>query len=560
MRLIHAASLEFHEFEESSSSIPPYAILSHTWGDDEVTFHDMLSGPTQSTTKNKKRYDKIKQTCRLAREDKLEYVWIDTCCIDKSSSAELSESINSMFEWYANSAVCYVFLFDYIHGELGFKSCSWWTRGWTLQELLAPKNLVFYDAMWAHAGTKMSRVNQIHEITQIQVSVLLNKLYIFDCPVSQRMSWAASRQTTRIEDEAYCLFGIFGIHLPLIYGEGRMAFRRLQEEIIKRNADLSIFFWHTPIRDNDRKEYLSLLAESPSNFHNAMFSTPDASQFPEFFITNKGVLFSDVETWVEMTVHDEKREPYNLYGIALGGANLYDIQMAIPLRKVSPGLFYRTGRVLTQSSSNRIHWDRLIKRYPTRFYIITDPTPILQDSVYFFRRNKIHVPHNAHFQLSEVAPRHLWDATDRVFLYAPKFIQTPISILVTAFNAVFRTFNISLVVLVQAGALYSPNWLKVFQRNRYPNRVNKILRMNPEKILTPEDLMELIPDIELLHDYVDIELPRNEGLRIRVSLEPANTKIGSEVIDVSDVTFHMTSDQGREESHIGSPPTLTSSL
>ncbi|KAI1132539.1 heterokaryon incompatibility protein-domain-containing protein [Nemania abortiva] len=217
MKLIHTTSLQFHEFEKSSSRVPPYAILSHTWGDDEVTFRDMSLGPKKSTTKKKKGYEKITQTCRLARENKLEYVWIDTCCIDKSSSAELSESINSMFEWYANSAVCYVFLFDY-----------------TLQELLAPKNLVFYDARWKCVGTKDSRVNQIFDITQIDVSVLSDKSYISQCPVSQRMSWAASRQTTRVEDEAYCLFGIFGIHLPLIYGEGRMAFRRLQEEIIKR--------------------------------------------------------------------------------------------------------------------------------------------------------------------------------------------------------------------------------------------------------------------------------------------------------------------------------------
>ncbi|KAI0112200.1 heterokaryon incompatibility protein-domain-containing protein [Nemania sp. FL0031] len=253
MRLIHTASLEFHEFEKSSSSVPPYAILSHTWGDDEVTFRDMVSGPTKSTTKKKKGYDKITQTCRLAREAKLEYVWIDTCCIDKSSSAELSESINSMFDWYANSAVCYVFLFDYIPGEL--------------------RKLVFYDAKWAHAGTKVSRVDQIHEITEIKVSVLMEKSYIYHCPVAERMSWAASRQTTRIEDEAYCLFGIFGIHLPLIYGEGRMAFRRLQEEIIKHSADLSIFFWHTPVRnDGARPEYLSMFAESPSNFSNAMGS------------------------------------------------------------------------------------------------------------------------------------------------------------------------------------------------------------------------------------------------------------------------------------------------
>ncbi|KAI0418653.1 heterokaryon incompatibility protein-domain-containing protein [Xylaria grammica] len=241
MRLINSKTLQLHEFEQSSPGIPRYAILSHTWGDDEVTFHDMTSKHPAALAR-KKGYAKIWQTCRLAQQDNLEYVWIDTCCIDKSSSAELSESINSMFKWYANAAVCYVFLFDF--------------------ELLAPDILAFYDAGWTAVGTKQSLTREISDITGIGQEILLRPSQIFLCSVSQRMSWAAFRETARIEDEAYCLLGIFGIHMPLLYGEGLMAFRRLQEEIIKRSADLTIFFWGVTPSDDGKPQYLSLFAES----------------------------------------------------------------------------------------------------------------------------------------------------------------------------------------------------------------------------------------------------------------------------------------------------------
>jgi hypothetical protein len=191
----------------------------------------------------KKGYTKITQTCCLALGDNLEYAWVDTCCIDKSSSADLSESINSMFKWYANAIVCYAFLSDYVPGKMKLKECRWWTRGWTLQELLAPESVVFYDATWEIMGKKLSLVDSISEITSIQKPVLLDSRRIASQTASQRMTWAASRQTTRIEDEAYCLLCIFDIHMPLLYGEGRMAFRRLQEEIIKRKADMTIFYW-----------------------------------------------------------------------------------------------------------------------------------------------------------------------------------------------------------------------------------------------------------------------------------------------------------------------------
>ncbi|KAI0541622.1 heterokaryon incompatibility protein-domain-containing protein [Xylaria digitata] len=248
MRLINSKTFRLHEFDQSSPSIPRYAILSHTWeAGEEITFHDMssFSSGSMRAPNLTKGFAKIMATCRLAWQDNLEY------------------SINSMFRWYEKAAVCYVFLTDFIPGKVRLEACRWWTRGWTLQELLASDVFAFYDSTWEAIDTKNSLMKEISDITHIEQTVLSDKSQIFSCSVSQRMSWAASRKTTRIEDEAYCLLGIFGIHLPLLYGEGGMAFRRLQEEIIKRNADLTIFFWNNPRDGMDDPQYASLFAESP---------------------------------------------------------------------------------------------------------------------------------------------------------------------------------------------------------------------------------------------------------------------------------------------------------
>jgi hypothetical protein len=231
--------LSLTEFFESA--IPNYAILSHRWGTDEVTFKDLTDGTSKSKASG---YSKIRFCGEQARHDGLKYFWVDTCCIDKSSSAELSEAINSMFRWYQKAARCYVYLSDVsirkrkvsdrsavCTWESAFRASKWFIRGWTLQELLAPRSVEFYSREGKILGSKRTLEQQIHEITGVPATALReDPPSQFD--VDERFSWAKSRQTTRGEDKAYSLFGIFDVHMPLLYGEGEVkAFLRLREAI-----------------------------------------------------------------------------------------------------------------------------------------------------------------------------------------------------------------------------------------------------------------------------------------------------------------------------------------
>ncbi|KAH8881794.1 HET-domain-containing protein, partial [Thozetella sp. PMI_491] len=255
MRLIDTSNYEIREFPDTK--LPRYAILSHTWGDEEVKFQDMLP-PRQASGRG---YDKVKGACRLALRNGFDFLWVDSCCIDKTSSSELSESINSMFQWYTNAAVCYAFIEDLApnhSAEMRVSNCRWFTRGWTLQELLAPEIVEFYDADWNYRGTKQQFASAISDFTGIPSDTLRGHTSIFDSSVAARMSWAAHRETTRVEDMAYCLLGIFNINMALLYGEGSKAFWRLQKEIIQNSNDLTIFAWDAP-KDTSRP-FLPLLA------------------------------------------------------------------------------------------------------------------------------------------------------------------------------------------------------------------------------------------------------------------------------------------------------------
>ncbi|KAF5572997.1 beta transducin [Fusarium pseudocircinatum] len=286
--------------EVKSISSTPYAILSHTWGDDEVTFEDMMTGQE----KGKKGYVKIIHTCRLAKERGIAYAWVDTCCVDKRSSAELAEAINSMFNWYKLSDVCFAHLEDLeIHRGpqddqiSGLSSCRWFTRGWTLQELIASRNLEFYDSAWNYRGTKAGLRGRISGITGIDIVVLEDNAILETIPVAKRMSWAADRETTRVEDLAYCLLGIFGVNMPMLYGEGTKAFGRLQEEIIKETTDLSIFAWRAnlcagkPLREVRQQGFRGILASSPSEFvHCKSLRRISTMRYGhEYSMTNKGL-------------------------------------------------------------------------------------------------------------------------------------------------------------------------------------------------------------------------------------------------------------------------------
>jgi hypothetical protein len=214
----------------------------------------------------------------------------DTVCIDKSSSAELSEAINSMFEWYRGAQVCYAYLADvssdckgYFNINAAVRRSRWFTRGWTLQELLAPASVIFFNESWIAIGTKSSFSDLISSVTGIRGSDMVN---FRNANVAVKMSWASNRETTRTEDIAYCLLGLFGVNMPLLYGEGSNAFLRLQLEILKISDDETIFAWEAGnISDT------GLLAFSPANFRHcgdirAMILDKNR---PEYSMTNKGL-------------------------------------------------------------------------------------------------------------------------------------------------------------------------------------------------------------------------------------------------------------------------------
>ncbi|KAM5373655.1 hypothetical protein ACJA88_008499 [Fusarium oxysporum] len=277
MRLINTHTFQLEFYPGGSRR---YAILSHVWGDDEVTFQDVASGDPEEAL-HLERYSKLRESCRMARSLKLDYLWIDTCCIDKSSSAELSEAINSMFRWYAESTICIAFLEDVPSSESEeeqrktFATSRWFTRGWTLQELIAPGKVIFYGQGWQRLGSRSELKEDIKSVTGIDYELLdathhmaeIRQSQLGEFSVAQKMFWAAGRETTRPEDIAYCLLGIFDINMPLLYGEGQVkAFKRLQEEILKSTDDESIFAWRQPRYRVEGKTYWSLLANSPSAF------------------------------------------------------------------------------------------------------------------------------------------------------------------------------------------------------------------------------------------------------------------------------------------------------
>ena len=291
MRLLSSRTARFHEFNDSSE-LPHYAILSHVWQPHgEQSYSDVIACMGADDPRALVS-EKISQFCIFAEKEGFQWVWVDTCCIDKSSSAELSEAINSMYAWYAAAQVCYVFMHDvedtHPSRDGSFRRSVWFTRGWTLQELIAPAHVVFLSKEWHTLGTKQTLAHLIQDVTSINVGVLLGTVHLSQVSVARRLSWAALRQTTREEDRAYSLMGIFNVHMPTIYGEGSQAFERLQLEILKRCPDQSIFAWGIPFvsydllqlyasrpLDHDQvREPRVLLASSPADFAHSGDITP----------------------------------------------------------------------------------------------------------------------------------------------------------------------------------------------------------------------------------------------------------------------------------------------
>ena len=251
MKLLHVDTLSLVSFTDT----PPvqYAILSHTWlpaEKDEVQYSDIVANGVRGCPDKPGKF-KVEGCCRQAKADGYQYVWIDTCCIDKDSTNELSSAINSMYRWYQEAAVCYVYMSDVPPGrevlddDGAFAKSRWFTRGWTLQEMLAPPELHFFNRDWK----LLTKKDEIYMKLMMITGVPLEHLRSFHpatakASAAQRMSWAAQRSTTREEDLAYCLLGLFGVTFPMIYGEGgRSAFARLQQEIIEKKGDHSVLAW-----------------------------------------------------------------------------------------------------------------------------------------------------------------------------------------------------------------------------------------------------------------------------------------------------------------------------
>ena len=311
-----------------------YTVLSHRWADfarEEVSYQDLL----QRRNLNGKGFEKIRCACETACAHGFAHIWIDTCCIDKTSSAELTEAINSMWSWYRMANECYVYLVDLPElshdgqclwttnsagnrclrqDTLGYlKESKWFTRGWTLQELLAPDHVLFLNVEWKPVATKTELTQELSFITRIPKRYLTRPNRLLEASVAMRMSWVSRRRTTRIEDMAYCLLGILNVNMPLLYGEGRKAFMRLQLEIIKKNRDDSIFAWAT---DHQHQELLATL-----------WPTLNADERHRGLLALWPTAFAGSGSIVRFKVPDDFRFTYSMtnHGMELRCSNLSEV-------------------------------------------------------------------------------------------------------------------------------------------------------------------------------------------------------------------------------------------
>ena len=312
--------VDFHDDETTE-----YAISSHRWIDDTETNYEEIVGLAnmesveRDAIRERVGYKKILDTCRQAQKDGYEWVWVDTCCIDKRSSAELSEALNSMYRWYRNAKTCYAYLHDVDGSSFPTEKDDkrypksngwpeWFSRGWTLQEMIAPSDVRFFNKNWQHIGNKKTLLWTLTGITGVPPGILTGGLDANRPCVAQIMSWASNRMTTRVEDRAYSLMGLLDVNMPMLYGEGKKAFHRLQLEIIRSSNDQSIFAWgHT-----SNVRIGSILADDPSFFGDCSdimlldrdkfilqskgyfpgVGSMDADQFGVFPVTNRGIQIS----------------------------------------------------------------------------------------------------------------------------------------------------------------------------------------------------------------------------------------------------------------------------
>jgi hypothetical protein len=414
MRLINTSTGRFEEF--IGRNIPKYAILSHTWEEEEVSFKD-TSDPS---CKSKKGYSKIAMTCRLAAEAGLGYAWVDTCCIDKSSSAELTEAINSMFQWYGRAAICYVYFSDMVPSaslETGLQGCRWFTRGWTLQELIAPKKIDFFDQSWSYRGNKLELIDDLARITGINIEVLQHTKPLSTVAVAQKMSWAAHRQTTRIEDAAYCLLGIFDVNMAMLYGEEEKAFRRLQEEIIRTAPDYSIFAWTAPptfqnAQSHKGRVFSGILAASPLHFSKcgSVVMLNQADIRTDFSVSNQGIKMHSRQRLEPIAGEQGYRY---IFPVCFSEAQT---TLGVRLRKCGPNQFLREDP-FTRVVLKATFWENI----PRSIYLLTQlpgDRSILQSRPHVLQ---IRLP--PEMRVTESWPWARWDGEDQIFFLSSDSAQ-----------------------------------------------------------------------------------------------------------------------------------------
>ncbi|PQE30069.1 HET domain-containing protein [Rutstroemia sp. NJR-2017a WRK4] len=434
MRLINCISRPLATEEFYGSAIPRYAILSHTWEEQEVTYQQFADVEARASRKG---WSKVQKACELAMEEGHDYIWIDSCCIDKSSSAELSEAINSMFEWYLRAEVCFAYLSDYDTSTTEaphFWNARWFFRGWTLQELIAPTMMFFYDKNWSLIGNKTDLCPDLSQITGVDAEVLCPsgdtnvRDLLDDLPVGLRMSWASRRKTTRIEDQSYCLLGIFGINMPMLYGEGPRAFVRLQEEIVKISNDMTLFAWaqafpgevplaqraYTSEDESRPLEYRGIFASTPAEFWSMAMSmtriVPDSpAKFNlDYAMSNKGLR---IRTSLKPTTTDDL--------------------VAMPIychfnndQEKNLGIFlkHQGGGVYVRARPHVIYvFDTWVGEAaaPSEIFIVKSITATAASKVSSVHRNAFVFRFaftRKHLPLVEAKPRHLWDAENELFI------------------------------------------------------------------------------------------------------------------------------------------------
>ena len=250
IRLLHVETLQLHTFVDKAK--PAYITASHRWTDHEISLQEY----EQKTKLRSLGYWKIVEFCNLVRrlDIGVKYLWIDTCCIDKTNSEELSEAITSMYRWYKQSVLCLAYLSDLKDpgDDKAFLRSQWFRRGWTLQELIAPKTVVFIDRDWFMFGYKgpersrklgkiLSKLGDLNQLiatgNKIPVKVLLDREECANISDRHKWLWAENRDTFLVEDQAYCLMGIFGVSIDKRYGEGEDAMSRLKVAIKQRQTD-----------------------------------------------------------------------------------------------------------------------------------------------------------------------------------------------------------------------------------------------------------------------------------------------------------------------------------